>query len=140
MTVLRRLAIACGLTVFALPVLATTPMSKMMVHFNAQNNSGESGSGSLTAQGSKTLVTLNLAGAPKSAQPAHIHKGTCAHLDPAPQYPLGDVVNGTSTSTVPVSLAALMHSPHAINVHKSSGDLKTYVACADITPGPMMHM
>src|ERR687885_1140038 len=107
------------------------------VQFNPQNNSGESGTATLTAQGSQTHVVINLNGAPPSAQPAHIHQGTCANLNPKPQYPLNDVTNGKSDTTVNASLASLMNGNSAINVHKSAAEIQTYVACGDIPAGQM---
>jgi hypothetical protein len=45
------------------------------------------------------------------------------------------VVDGKSTSTVPVKLDALLSGGRtAINVHKSTDDIKTYVACGNIRP------
>src|SRR5581483_8591100 len=64
---------------------------------------------------------------------AHIHDGNCAQLDPAPRFSLANVVNGTSTTEVDGSLAALTSSPHAIHMHKSPDELPVYVACAGIT-------
>jgi hypothetical protein len=99
----------------------------------AQNGSGETGTVTLTADGSdKTTVTVALTGAPADAQPAHIHPGSCAKLDPAPKYPLTNVVAGKSTTTVDASLASLTSGSFAVNVHKSTADLKDYVACGDL--------
>ena len=80
--------------------------------------------------------------------PAHIHNGTCAALDPAPAYPLNDIVVtppaspavgaatalpvATSVTTVPVKLSDLLASPHAINVHESATAIEDYLACGDI--------
>jgi Cu/Zn superoxide dismutase len=106
----------------------------------AQNGSGETGTVTLTPDGSdKTTVTVALTGAPAAAQPAHIHPGTCAKLDPAPKYPLTNVVNGKSTTTVDVAMSSLTSGTFAVNVHKSPEDLKDYVACGDLaTAGSMM--
>jgi Cu/Zn superoxide dismutase len=106
----------------------------------AQNASGETGTVTLTPDGSdKTTVTVALTGAPAAAQPAHIHPGTCAKLDPAPKYPLTNVVDGKSTTTVDVAMSALTTGTFAVNVHKSTDDLKDYVACGDLaTAGSMM--
>jgi hypothetical protein len=103
------------------------------VRLGQQNKSGESGSARLTPQGDKTKVEITLKGAPKGVpQPAHIHEGSCAKLDPKPKYPLQNVVDGKSTSEVPVSLDALLSGSNAINVHKSADEAKVYVACGDI--------
>ena len=41
-----------------------------------------------------------------------------------------------STTTVDVSLADLLATPHAINVHASADEIETYIACGDITGTP----
>ena len=105
-----------------------------MVQLNEQNGSGESGTAELRGEGSQTVVEISLDGAPATAQPAHIHKGTCENLDPAPAYPLEDVVGGKSTSTESVKLANLRDGEYAINVHKSAAAVETYVACGNVAP------
>jgi hypothetical protein len=103
------------------------------VRLAQQNKSGEKGTARLTPQGDKTKVDINIKGGPKGvSQPAHIHDGSCAKLDPKPKYGLQNVVDGKSTSEVPVKLDELTGGNLAINVHKSAEDIKTYVACGDI--------
>jgi hypothetical protein len=100
----------------------------------AQNSSGESGTATLTKSGAnQTKVVLDVKGAPAGAsQPVHIHKGTCAKLDPKPAYPLSPVVNGKSETTVNASLDSLEKGGYAINGHKSAQDASTYVFCGEI--------
>src|SRR5438067_10894137 len=102
------------------------------VSMKAQNKSGESGSARLTPEGAdKTRVEITLKGGPKGTpQPAHIHEGSCAKLDPKPKHGLENVVDGKSTTVVPASLDSVRGM--AINVHKSTDDIKTYVSCGDI--------
>ena len=104
------------------------------VKMTEQNGSKETGSAKLTPEGAdKTKVVISLKGAPKgTAQPAHIHEGSCANLNPKPKQGLTNVVNGKSTTTVPMSIEQLTGGDLAINVHKSTEDLKTYVSCGDI--------
>lgn len=104
------------------------------VRMGAQHKSGETGTAKLTAiEADKTRVEVSLKGAPKgTAQPAHIHEGTCAKLNPQPKYGLENVVDGKSTTEVPVGLDTLRKGTFAINVHKSADDLKTYVSCGNI--------
>src|SRR5581483_9721736 len=74
----------------ALPVfgaVAASADSSMMaaakpvsVTMKAQNNSGETGTATLTQQGANVVVNLAITGAPAAAQPAHIHMATCAKL------------------------------------------------------------
>jgi hypothetical protein len=99
----------------------------------AQNGSGEIGTVTLTAVGEKTRVDIALANAPTDVpQPAHIHEGTCAKLNPKPKYPLANVVDGTSTYMVDAPMAQLVAGGLAVNVHKSTNDIPTYVACGDL--------
>src|SRR5438270_13978243 len=102
------------------------------VSMKAQNKSGESGSARLTPEGpDKTRVEITLKGGPKGTpQPAHIHEGSCAKLDPKPKQGLENVVEGKSSTVVPVGVDAVRGM--AINVHKSTDDIKTYVSCGDI--------
>ena len=100
------------------------------VQLGEQNKSGESGTATITQQGDKTQVVLEMKGAPSDAQPAHIHDGSCASLDPKPRIPLQNVTNGKSTTTLSMPMSQVTKG--AINVHKSTTDLKTYVACGDL--------
>ena len=104
------------------------------VKMGAQNKSGETGTARLTAEGAdQTRVEISLKGGPKGVdQPAHIHEGSCAKLDPKPKQGLENVVDGKSSTVVPMSLADLQKGGLAINVHKSKEDIKTYVSCGDI--------
>jgi hypothetical protein len=108
--------------------------NSVTVQLQAQNNSGESGTATLTDMGNnQTKVTLNLSGAPAGvAQPAHIHEGTCANLNPTPKYPLTNVMDGKSDTTVNVSLSSIMTGGFAINVHKSAAEVSTYFSCGNI--------
>ena len=104
------------------------------VKMAAQNKSKETGTAKLTAiDEGKTRVEISIKGAPQGTpQPAHIHEGTCAKLDPKPKWGLENVVDGKSTTEVPVGLAELQKGTYAVNVHKSGEDIKTYVSCGNI--------
>jgi hypothetical protein len=113
----------------ALPVLAADTAS---VKLSPQSDSKQSGTATLTKQGDKqTKVVVSVSGG-SGSQPAHIHKGTCAKLDPKPAFPLSPVVNGKSETVVNASLDDLTKGGYAINGHKSAEDIKTYVFCGDI--------
>jgi Cu/Zn superoxide dismutase len=103
------------------------------VTMKAQNGSGEDGTATITASGdSAVTVVVKLSNGTTVAQPAHIHMGSCANLDPTPKYPLTNVVDGASETTVNVALADLTKGGFAINVHKSAAEVSTYVSCGDI--------
>ena len=125
-------ALALGTLLALLAFAPVGAQDEITVTMNEQNDSGESGTATLTAMGDQTRVVLNLTGAPAGPQPAHIHMGTCANLNPQPEYPLTNVENGQSETVVPVALASLMNGNFAINVHRSPEEVQVYVSCGDI--------
>jgi len=113
--------------------LAQVSMVGVTVKLVAQSGSGETGTATFTPQGNKTEVVLQMTGAPADPQPAHIHEGSCANLNPAPKIPLQNVVNGKSTTVLDMPIKQVI-AGGAVNVHKSAQDVKTYVACGDLKP------
>jgi hypothetical protein len=104
------------------------------VELSEQNGSGQSGTATLEPAGEgQTTVTLELSSPPDVPQPVHIHEGTCAELNPQPAFPLENLEDGTSETTVDISVADLQSSEYAINAHASEEDVETYVACGDIS-------
>jgi LPXTG-motif cell wall-anchored protein len=103
------------------------------VTLSPQNNSGQAGTAVLQDMGNGTTkVTVNISGGSAVAQPAHIHDGPCATLNPKPKYPLTSLVNGTSETIVNEPLSDLADGTYAINVHKSATEASVYVACGNI--------
>lgn len=117
---------------------AHNAMSGRLLNINmgALNGSKQDGAASAGDKNGGVQVSIHVYNEPKGAsEPAHIHKGTCKNIDPAPWKMLSNVVNGTSQTMVPgISVAELKKGHYAINVHKSTSDLKTYVSCGDLTP------
>jgi hypothetical protein len=125
-------AAAAALLALAVPALAADGPHRVFA-LATQNASGELGTVTLTAVGEKTRVEIALANAPTDVpQPAHIHEGSCAKLDPKPKYPLGVVTDGTLTAMVDVPMAQLVAGGLAVNVHKSTKDIPTYIACGEL--------
>ena len=103
------------------------------IQLAAQNNSGQTGTATLTPEGDKTKVVILLTHAPSGvAQPAHIHLGTCDKLDKAPKWKLEAVKDGRSTTVVPASMDTLLKEKSAINIHKSAEEIQVYVSCGNI--------
>lgn len=102
------------------------------IEMRALNDSGQSGTATLTDEEGQTRVVVELANSPAGPQPIHIHPGPCADLDPAPQYPLTNLSNGRSETVVEVSLEDLLAGTFAINAHKSPEEVQIYVSCGDI--------
>jgi len=123
-----------GLALLVALVSPAKAADSKTVKLTPQSDSGESGSATLTKAGAKeTKVVLSVTGGPAGvSQPVHIHKGTCAKLDPKPSFPLAPVVDGKSETTVKASLEDLEKGGFAINGHKSAQDVKTYVFCGEL--------
>jgi uncharacterized protein with NRDE domain len=138
---MKKLALILLVALTALALVPARPSSAqakvVRITLIDENGSGEDGSAQLTDQGDGTTkVELLMLNAPEGAvQPAHIHKGSCATLNPAPAYPLNDVVEGKSTTVVKVTLAELTSEKYAINVHKSAAEAAIYVSCGNLPTG-----
>jgi hypothetical protein len=138
---LRPLILAVVAAALAVPALAQSSMQSsaspapgLTVTINPQNSSGQSGTATLADTSGGLQVKVTLTGEPSGAsEPMHIHKGTCAKLDPVPYKALSNVVNGSSTTVVAgVTIADLQKGTYAINVHDEK-NLAHYVACGDIS-------
>lgn len=138
---MKKLAVIMLVALVALALVPARPSSAqakvVRITLIDENGSGEDGSAQLTDQGDGTTkVELLMLNAPEGAvQPAHIHKGSCATLDPAPAYPLNNIVEGKSTTVVKVTLAELTSAKYAINVHKSAAEAAVYVSCGNLPTG-----
>lgn len=116
----------------AVAAQAATPQT-VTVTMNALNKSGETGTATLTQVGNGVKVDVTIKGAPATDQPTHIHPGTCAKLNPAPEAPLTPLSNGRSVTVLSgKKLSQFTGGKFAINIHKSTNDLKTYVSCGVI--------
>lgn len=99
----------------------------------AQNDSGQNGTVMLEDMGGgMTKVTVNISNGSDTPQPAHIHEGTCANLNPKPKWPLSNVVNGKSETMVDAPLAEIANGEYAVNVHKSAAEASVYTSCGNI--------
>jgi hypothetical protein len=126
------LAIASAM-LFGLSSPANAQGQSITLSLASQSNSGITGMAVITElPGGKMRVEIRANGAGPGPQPAHIHQGTCANLDPAPQFTLSSLTNGVSTTEIDGSLRDITVSPHAIHLHKAPDELPVYVACADI--------
>jgi Cu/Zn superoxide dismutase len=127
-------AVALGLVAsLVISLGAYAQAQSVTLQLASQNNSGVTGTATIAdIGGGKLKIDITATGAGTGPQPAHIHEGTCSQLNPAPQFSLTDVRNGSSSTTVDGSLQSLLATPHAIHMHKSPDELAVYVACADI--------
>ena len=106
------------------------------VSLSPVGDASQFGTATLTPEGEQTRVVLDVDSPVSNSQPAHIHEGTCADLNPEPAFGLPNVVDGRSESTVDVSLETLTAGDYALNLHMSDDDLTTYTSCGDIEAPP----
>ncbi len=99
-----------------------------------QEKSGQTGSATLTAKGAQVEVVIKVAPGPPASdpQPLHIHFGTCGPNLGNRHYNLSDVVAGVSVTLIDASLANVIESSNAINLHKSYPEFDIYTSCGNI--------
>ncbi len=110
-----------------------TEINQTTVNILEQNNSDEFGIATLVEESGQVTVTLSLEGFTQDvSQPAHIHVGSCPGVGSV-SYPLTNVLNGASITTLNVTLDQLEDElPLAINVHKSVDEAGVYVSCGNL--------
>jgi hypothetical protein len=124
--------IAASLIAIAAIAPAAADSHTLTIDLDEVNGSGVSGTATLTEEDGQTMVEIELDGTPEDGvHPAHIHAGTCDDLGDV-VFPLEDVVDGTSESTVEATLDVILADQHAINVHLSADEMDVYVACGNI--------
>jgi FtsP/CotA-like multicopper oxidase with cupredoxin domain len=110
---------------------ALSAPKSIMVSMKALNGSKQNGSAVFTQLPKGVRVVVTLSNAPATAEPTHVHAGTCAAPNPAPAFALKDTVNGKSTTFIPdVRLDAF--SKDVVLVHESLKNLSVYVSCGEI--------
>ncbi len=142
---LKRSLLVPGLAlIFSAPALAATNSMNhmnnaasphaMTINMGAQNGSKQDGQAFLNDTSAGLKVKVQLKNEPAGAsEPAHIHQGSCAKLNPAPWKGLSNVVNGVSTTTIKgLTIAELKKAKYAINVHQSAANIAHYVSCGDL--------
>jgi len=87
------------------------------------------GTAILTAQGAQTQVVLRVA-TTNPEMLAHVHADACPGVGPV-VYPLTNVTNGSSTTTIDAPLATVLATGRSINLHKSPAQGMIYVGCGN---------
>lgn len=120
-------------TILALATFSTAFAEQpVTINLAAQNNSGVSGTATLTPMGNQTQVVVKVTGEPSGAsEPAHIHIGACPNPGSV-KAPLQNIVNGTSTTIINQPLSTFTTGGFAINLHESAANISHYVSCGDI--------
>ena len=134
------LVVACGeadntgprVTATFTPTPATPEADSVTIALNEQNDSGQSGTATLTVRDDKTQVILNISAGDLETELVHIHDGPCDDLSGV-VHPLTSFVDGSGASStlVDASLASLRSGGFAVNSHQA-GNPGTYTTCGDI--------
>ncbi|MBN4059371.1 hypothetical protein JYT32_00460 [Dehalococcoides mccartyi] len=104
----------------------------LTIALNELNSSGQSGTATLVSNGASTNVAVVVTpGAVGVAQPIHIHAGSCDTLGGV-EHALTPVMNGTSLTSVAVTLDSLRDGTFAVNLHKSGAEASVYHACGNL--------
>lgn len=127
------------------PPAAMTGADEMGESFDlaALNNSGVTGTVSVTDLGAQTEVMVTLNGLEaNSAHAGHIHMGTCANIGgivaPLEEITAGAAGTGTMTTTIAAAPGTVMNGQHLVAYHQNPGDDHgAALACAPI---PMHDM
>jgi hypothetical protein len=106
------------------------------VDLDEVDGSGVTGTATLSADNGQTTVSIEIEGGPEGGvHPVHIHDGTCEDLGGV-AYPLDDIEDSMSETTVDVALEDLLAGEYAINIHLSADDMATWVACGNLPSAP----
>ena len=108
------------------------------IALNAIAGSGQDGFATLVSVGGTTVVAAELPQGSLASEKVHIHAGRCGDGLGGVDYPLTDFAGGSggSVTIVEASLASLLGTPHAINVHEA-GNPGNYTSCGELPSGVM---
>ena len=97
------------------------------------NDSGQSGTATLTEYGTTTQVVLSLSEGVLKSESAHIHLGRCGESLGDVDYPLASFAGGSgeSITILDMPVAHLRDGHHAINSHHAA-DATNHTACGNI--------
>ncbi|MBI3914786.1 MAG: hypothetical protein HY327_11465 [Chloroflexi bacterium] len=103
-----------------------------VVYFGPGKDEHRAGAALLLAAEGRTEVTLQMAmETPDIVRPVRIYAGSCPNVGEV-KYPLNNIVDGKSFTSVPIPLADFLRTSSAISVLKSSAESNVFVACGAI--------
>lgn len=129
------LVILCSV-VLAVTIAAAPGKQAVKVQLNAVDASGISGMAFLTPRGTDLMVDIVLSGVKNSssAHYAHLHRGTCEHIESPTIYVLQLVRDGRSTTRLKnIGLQTLIHGTYSVLIHAGASAGSRHVACGTIS-------
>ena len=128
-----RIPAICFVLVLLAACSGSTAAAPRVLEFEAQNDSGVTGTVTLTSAGDeRTLVEVAVVPNGHPDMPAHVHPGTCADPVPQPMFPLENVLDGVSRTEIPISFAELRAETAYVNLHHSNDEMQISAACVDL--------
>jgi hypothetical protein len=127
---MRKLSIVLAIGALALTTALASAQTALNLTFGPGRDATQPGTVTLTPAGNQTRVTIAVTAAGPS-QPAHIHAGGCPAVG-AVVFPLTNVANGASETTVNATLDTIQATQHSINIHRSPTEAGVYTACVNI--------
>ncbi|MGH2533338.1 MAG: hypothetical protein ACRDJW_13655 [Thermomicrobiales bacterium] len=124
------------------PLGAQDEPEQIVIELQEVNDSGVTGTVTLTAVDGATEVMLQLEGI-LDGNVVHIHQGTCESYEPDPLAPSGDVVltptgvEGQSTTTVEIPLEEWLAEETIIHVHAGEREIEDILVCGDVVAPAM---
>lgn len=121
----------------AAALIAATPLQPLKVRLYPLKGSHEAGTATIVQRGSNVIVTIEVTGMGSgSVQFAHLHRGTCEHIEAPTMYELKPVTGGHSTTRLSdITLATFSRATYSILIHKSASHSAPHVACGTISGG-----
>jgi hypothetical protein len=101
------------------------------VYLSEPTGTYQTGTATLTGDGDKTVVVVDVAPSMPISQPIHIHVGACTAVGTIADK-LADVVLGKSTTEIAKPIREVASGGKVINVHLSATEIRTYTACGEI--------
>ncbi|MBI3538450.1 MAG: hypothetical protein HY070_12950 [Chloroflexi bacterium] len=104
----------------------------VILYFDPGRDEHQSGVALLIAQEGRTEVTLQMpASGAGAVRPAQLFDGACPNLG-AVKYPLNNIADGKSFTSIPFPLTDLLRNNWLIGVRKSFAEPNVFVACGAI--------
>lgn len=128
----RYYGLLAALMLLLLDATAYAKGDQATAKLQALKGSGVTGTVWLTDNGNGTTTVKVQLSDKAGDHPAHIHKGTLDKYDRSPQFPLENVMNGMSETTVKASVADLADGNHIVAVHESVENISNVQAAGEI--------
>lgn len=113
------LAPAAGQSIFSVPL-------------DDVDDSGVTGGASVRGVDGQVEVTVFISEGDEGGEhPVHVHEGTCEELGDV-AYPLENITDGESVTTLDLELSELMTGDYAINAHQSEDEMDVNIMCGNV--------